>query len=297
MALAAAGLIAAGCSDQTPTGIDSGLTPTEGPASSLASTVASVQLYPAPISLKLNQSSSIVVIARNSAGNILNLSGRSVSWSSSNPGVAKVVPGVVTGVGGGSATVRVTVDGVVGKASVKVSAPNAVASIQVLSTASTLGVGKMEPFVAAVKNGSGVPMAGYTIAWSSSNPGVAKVDALGNVTPVSPGYATIKAKAGGVVGRKSIKVVSKLSLSTHVDVAKAASSLNAGQRRQLFALTYNSWGSVVGYGAKWASSNTSVATVDGAGNVITKNPGVVRITATNSSGQKGYAWVVVNKTY
>jgi uncharacterized protein YjdB len=299
MALAAAGLLAAGCADQTPTGVDTGLTPTEGPASSLsaASKVASVQLYPAPVSLKLNQSSSIVVIARNSSGGILSLSGRSVSWSSSNPGVAKVAPGVVTGAGGGSATLKVMVDGVPGTIPVKVAAPNAVAKIQVLSTTGTLGVGKTEPFGAAVKSASGIPMAGYKISWSSSNPHVARVDGLGNVTPLAPGKATITAKAGGVVGRKAISVVSKFALSTHVDVAKAVSSLDAGQRRQLFALSYNSWGKIVGYSAKWASSDPSVATVDGAGNVVTKNPGIVRITATTSSGQKGYAWVIVNQTY
>jgi len=76
--------------------------------------VASVTLTPSTVTLSVGAQSQLLATARDSAGNILSLQGRSVLWTSNNEPVATVSnTGVVTGRGIGSANVFVSVDGMV----------------------------------------------------------------------------------------------------------------------------------------------------------------------------------------
>ena len=82
--------------------------------------VASVTLTPSTLTLSVGSLSQLLATARDSAGNILSLQGRSVLWTSNNEPVATVSnTGVVSGRAIGSANVFVSVDAMV-------SAPTAV---------------------------------------------------------------------------------------------------------------------------------------------------------------------------
>jgi hypothetical protein len=59
-------------------------------------------------------------------------------------------------------------------------------------------------------------LSGYSVAWSSSNSGVATVDADGFVTGVTAGTATITATAAGRSGDGTAQVVTTASLSGQV---------------------------------------------------------------------------------
>lgn len=91
----------------------------EGQSSTVAATVtasvvvASVATSPATASILAGTSLQLVASPKDASGTVL--SGRSVSWSSSNPSVASVsTSGLVTGVAGGSASIYATVDGIRG---------------------------------------------------------------------------------------------------------------------------------------------------------------------------------------
>jgi formylglycine-generating enzyme required for sulfatase activity len=85
--------------------------------------VASVTIQPNPWSILTGDTQQFTAIARDAAGTPL--PGRSVTWTTSNAGVAIVdsTTGVATGVAGGTATLSATVDGKTGAAMLTVSTP------------------------------------------------------------------------------------------------------------------------------------------------------------------------------
>ncbi len=107
------------------------------------------------------------------------------------------------------------------------------------------------------------------IKWSSTNESIVKVDNKGNITPVKAGVAFIKVTAGGLSAKCKVKV-KKPELEMYTKEA----NLYCGS--SVFLYVYkNPYESKI----KWKSSNTNIAVVDGKGNVLTKNPGVVKIYA------------------
>ncbi len=128
------------------------------------------------------------------------------------------------------------------------------------------------------------------IAWSSSKPSVATVDAGGNVTAVGEGSATIKATAGKKSAKVKIKVVDP-NKPTKVTIAQGkAVSVTAGQSVQLSASVTPS--AYTG-GVTWTSSKPSIATVDANGVVTGLKKGKAKITA--KAGKKK-ATITVNVT-
>ncbi len=86
---------------------------------SSSGSVASVVVSPASLSLTPGQTGQLSAVVKDAAGNTL--SGQTVSWSSSAPGVATVLAsGLVTAVAAGQATITGSAGGVTGTASVTV---------------------------------------------------------------------------------------------------------------------------------------------------------------------------------
>ncbi len=85
--------------------------------------VASVSILPTRVPLQVGQTAELITTVVGSRGT--NLSGRSVTWRTTNAQIASVSPaGVVTAVAEGSATVTATTGGVSGQAAVIVTAPD-----------------------------------------------------------------------------------------------------------------------------------------------------------------------------
>jgi uncharacterized protein YjdB len=83
--------------------------------------VASVTISPSPASVKVAATTQLTITARDNQGQVVSLTGRTVTWVSANDQVATVdALGVVTGVGAGTVTVTARVDGVPGSVSVNV---------------------------------------------------------------------------------------------------------------------------------------------------------------------------------
>jgi len=82
--------------------------------------VASVTLAPASVSVGTGQTAQLAATLKDSSGNVL--TGRTVTWASSNTGVATVSGGLVTGVTAGGSTITATSGAVSGNAAVTVTA-------------------------------------------------------------------------------------------------------------------------------------------------------------------------------
>jgi len=120
-----------------------------------------------------------------------NATNRNVSWSSNNPGVATVTGGTVTAVSTGNATITVTTSdgGLTATCAVTVlTTVVPVTGVTLNKTSLTLSEGTTETLTATVQPGNATNKA---VSWSTSNAGIATVSAVGLVTAVAPGSATI----------------------------------------------------------------------------------------------------------
>lgn len=166
--------------------------------------VASIRLDDVPGGLTPGQSATIIAIALDGSRNAL--SGREAQWRSSNTAVAQVDSrGNVTAETEGSATITVVVEGQEASAQITV-ASEAVTSVTVTPASVQLLVSGQATATGTVRGQSG-PLAGRTIAWTSSAPGVATVSLDGQIVAVAPGTATITGVTGGQAGSIAVTVV------------------------------------------------------------------------------------------
>src|SRR6185436_5144244 len=142
--------------------------------------------------------------AKDANGNAL--IGRTITWTTSNSGVATVNgSGLVGASAAGSATITATSEGQSGTASISV-ANVPVASVTVSPTTAGLTVGGTQQLIATAKDANGNALIGRTITWTSSNSGVATVNGSGLVGASATGSATITATSEGKSGTATVTV-------------------------------------------------------------------------------------------
>ena len=267
-----------------------------------AATTPSIMVNPAPVAaVTVTPSSATLVhgitptqqltaVTRDAADNVL--SGRPVTWSSSDESVATVdVNGLVTAHVVGSATITAVSEGKTGASSITVT-PAPVATVSVTLALETVAIGRTTQASAVTRDENGNVLTGRAITWSSATPGVATVDATtGAVTAVAAGTATIAATSEGISGTGTITVV-QVPVAT-VTVALVPSTITAVETAQASATTLDESGEpLTGRAITWTSDNTAVATVSTAGVVTGVAPGTAHITAT-SEGRTGGATLTV----
>jgi acid phosphatase type 7 len=167
--------------------------------------VASVDVSPATANVLVGQTVQLTATPKDGAGNAL--SGRTVTWTSGDTSVAIVNgTGLVTAKkGGGPVTITATSEGKSGTAAVTVSTVP-VASVDVTpATASVTAYGTVQ-LAAQAKDANGDPVAGASITWTSSDPGIANVNARGSVVGIAAGTASITATSGGASGTAVVTV-------------------------------------------------------------------------------------------
>ena len=251
--------------------------------------VASVTVSPASASLFVGGTRQLSAVTKDAAGNTL--TGRVVTWASSNTAVATVnSSGLVTAAGAGSATITATSEGKSGTAAITVTVVP-VAAVTVSPASATIAVGGTRQLSAVTKDSAGGTLTGRVVTWSSSNTAVATVNSSGLVTGVAAGSATITATSEGKSGTAAITVIVVPVAS--VTVSPAAATIVVGGTQQLSAVTKDSAGNTLnGRVVTWSSSNPAVATVSASGLVSGVAAGSASITAT-SEGKTGSAAVTV----
>lgn len=195
---------------------------------------------------------------------------KTVAWSSTNTDVATVDSnGKVIAVATGSTTISAKAGEKEATCTVTVTIP--VETVTLNKAELTLILGKEETLVATVKPDDATDK---TVAWTSSNTAVAKVDANGKVTSVAVGTATITAKAGEIKATCTVSVIIPVESIT---LDKTSITLEEGESKTIIAnvAPNNATNKTV----SWISSNTSVATVDQNGKVTAIIEGTATITA------------------
>ncbi len=119
-----------------------------------------------------------------------------------------------------------------------------------------------------------------SLSWTSNNNSVATADGNGLVTAVAEGSAVITALAldgSGVSGTANITVSVANVPVTGIEVTPETSTVEVGQPVSLTATILPA--NATNTNVNWITSNNSLATVDGSGNVTTLAVGNVTITA------------------
>jgi uncharacterized protein YjdB len=235
--------------------------------------VATVTVNLASTSLAPGQTTQATAVARDANGNVL--TGRSVSWSSLNTGIATVsTSGVVTAVAAGSATIQATVETKIGTTGLTVTsttAPAPVATVSVTLGATSLAPGQTTQATAVARDASGNVLTGRIVAWSAVNPGIATVSTSGLVTAVTAGSATIRATVETKVGDGTLTVTAPVTATTAAVVATVDSAtLAPGHSAQGHAVAKDAQGNVLtGKTVSWSSNNTAIATVSATTGLVT----------------------------
>ena len=210
------------------------------------------------------------------------LTGRTVTWTSSNQSVATVDDsGVVTGVATGADTITATSEGQSGIAGIVVTSAVA-GSIVVAPTSVTVTTGQTSQLTATVKDAGGSVISGAPVAWTVDKPSVAIVGSTGLVSGQSAGTATVTATSGSV--HVDVPVTVTLPPANAVVVSPGTVALLVTQRQQLTGTVTDASGNAIpNQTITWASSNDAVAAVGTTGLVIANAPGTATITATSGS--------------
>jgi uncharacterized protein YjdB len=156
--------------------------------------VATVAVAVTPSALVVGQTATATATLTDSTGN--QLSGRVVTWSSSNTTVATVdAAGSVSAKAAGNAMIQATSESKTSASSLSVSAPAPipVASVSVSPPTASLLVGATVQLSATTRDANNNVLTGRVVTWASANPGIASVSSTGLVTGVGAGSTTITA--------------------------------------------------------------------------------------------------------
>jgi uncharacterized protein YjdB len=115
------------------------------------------------------------------------------------------------------------------------------------------------------------------ISYSTASPTIATVAEDGSVIGIAVGQTTVNAVANGHTATAQVNVVPELV--ANVTVNPPSATLRVNNTRTFTAQLRNAAGSLITKPVRWASSNTSVASVDGNGVVTAIAPGQVQIVA------------------
>jgi uncharacterized protein YjdB len=160
--------------------------------------VDQVVVNPTPIEVNVGETATAWAVTYDARGNIL--TGRLVSWSTSNPAIATVSSaGIVTGIAAGSATISATSEGKVGSSTaiVTVPPPAPVTRVDVSPDLVVTTVGQVVPVTATTYDAANNILTGRTIAWETWDPAVLSIAPNGTTTAVGPGIAQLWATSEG----------------------------------------------------------------------------------------------------
>src|SRR5436309_775715 len=271
--------------------------------------VAAVTVTPASVSVLQGQTVQLTATPRDANGNPL--TGRVITWQSSNSAIASVNgSGLVSGVAaGGPVTLTATSEGQSGTASVTVTlAP--VAAVTVTPSSGTVAIGQTVQLTATPRDASGNPLTGRAISWQSSNSAIASVNGSGLVSGVAAGGpVTITATSEGQSGTAAVTVTTSTGAqfghvfvvteenTDYVDVTISSMPYLTGLAAQYGLATQYYANTHPSIGNYFELATGQVLTNDDASSTIENVPNIVRSRVGAGKTWKSYAESIPNACY
>lgn len=209
-----------------------------------------------------------------------------VVWESSDKNVLTVSEtGVVKGVAEGSAKVTAKVNNLTSEFNITVVRP-ATTGITITGN-NTMSIGENQQLTIEINPANAIK----DVAWISGDESIIEVTGEGVVTAVGKGEAEISVLAtdgSNVISKFKITVV--LPEAESVEVVLENNALSVAQTAKASAIVLPE---LAIQSVTWASSDESIATVNGEGVITAVSAGVATITATTENGKVGSIDVVV----
>ncbi len=257
-------------------------------------TVSSVSLTNASGTLQYGQTVQLTASVLSANGSAL--TGRPLTWSSSNDAIASVsstglvTAGAVRAGSAETATITVTSEGKAASAAVTV-APIPAATVTLSLAQVAVYVGQTMQLGVTVKDVTGGSLAARSVTWSSASSSVATVSQQGLVTALTAGTVVVTVTSEGKTASALITV--RLVPVQTVSLAQPTNSFYVGQTLQVTAITRDSANNTLqGRSITWSSQNTSVVTISQTGVITGISVGTTTITAT-SEGKNGLIGISV----
>jgi hypothetical protein len=239
--------------------------------------IASVTVSPGTLTLTfVGDTGTLTATVRDEQGGAPQVT---ITWRSSNPSVADVsADGVVTARNGGSASITASAGGVT-STPVSVTVDQQVSSVSVdpASLAFT-ALGETRDLSASASDQGGAPVTGTTFNWVTTNPAVASVSTSGRVTAEGNGSASIRANADGVNSANVSVSVQQVAVSASLTSDPAVQMASIGETAQITVEARDAMNRIIeSPSGSYASSDPSVATVNGAGVITATGNGTAEI--------------------
>ena len=261
------------------------ITATSGASSATATVrvirrVSTIVMGPDPASVVVARTLQLVAVPKAADGKDAgDLADRAITWSVANTGTVRATvsaTGLVTGVYPGNADVTVSIDGITKTLRVAVTAAGLT-----INSPSVVYVGANASLTATAVDADGAVLPNVPVAWSSSNPGVATIDANGVLTAVAVGSTQVTATAGASRATATVRVINRVAT---IVMSPDPASVVAARTLQLVAVPKAADGSDAGdladrkIGWSVASATPSRATVSATGLVTGLYPGNADVT-------------------
>lgn len=251
-------------------------------SANVCATPVSIAVAPANPTVPINTTQQLVATGTNTDASTCDVTDL-VTWSSSTIAKATVsASGLVKGVAAGSATITATLGSVTGSTSVSVTAPS-ITSISVTPDDMTLAIGVGEQYTAsAIYSDGSIQDLVTGVSWTSSNSNAATIDSNGLATTLGAGTTTITATVGAFTDSSVITVVAA-HLQT-ITLTPTAVTMASGTQQQFTAVgNFDDGSTQVLTSALWASSSTSVLTIDQNGLGLAVGPGTSTVSVTSGT--------------
>ena len=225
--------------------------------------------------------------------NPANAEDKKVTWKSSDTSVATVTSlGRVVARGEGVTEITASCGGKTGVCTVTVKRGKVeVTGVTLSHSMLTLEEGAEQQLVATVMPEDATDK---SVEWKSSDAGVATVSASGMVKAVVPGWTSVTVTASGFVAVCTVKVIARTPDTVYpesVVITGAPSRMVKGEKCSLSATVLPA--DATDKSVQWSSSNSKVATVSAAGELVAVGGGRCVITASAVNGVQGSVEVEV----
>ena len=254
--------------------------------------INALEVYPASITLNETRVEIIVgekfVFVPSLTPN--NITNDTITWVSSDTSVVSIYNGEVTAVKPGTSIISArTTNGLTAEATVTVKDVQ-IQSLALDKTSESITVGGTVTLVPIITPDTA---ANQSLAWSTSDKGIAVVDGNGVVTGKKVGTATITVKSGN--GKKATAKIKVVSTETPIE----SISLNATAKEMVIGETYLLKVSILPEDATnktvtWSSSDKTVASVNN-GRVTARKAGTATITAKTKNGKTATFKVTIKR--
>jgi uncharacterized protein YjdB len=246
-----------------------------------------VSISPSSVTMRLGEQRTLSAALQAEAG-----VNTEVRWRTTNPSIASVsASGVVTAVAYGATTVSaISLADSTRQAAATIIVAPAVSSVAITPSASTLVIGDVRRLSATVLGDVGVSTA---VIWRSSNPSVASISGMGDVTTLAVGSVTITALAAGDTTKRATASVTVRAAPT-VTVSPNSVALRLGEQRTLSAAVQAEAG--VSTEVRWHTANATIASVSASGVVTAVAYGATTVSAISlaDSTRQATATIIVS---